>query len=110
MKEEEKKEAKEVNPIDAMFDANNQDNIVLYNENDEPVEFEQIAIIPLENAVYAILKPVKKIEGVADDEAFVFEIVEDEETGDALRLVEDDKIIDAVFADYNKLFDEAQGK
>ena len=110
MKEEEKKEAKEVNPIDAMFDANNQDNIVLYNENDEPVEFEQIAIIPLENAVYAILKPVKKIEGVADDEAFVFEIVEDEEEGDTIHLVEDAKLIDDVFAEYNRLLDEDNTK
>lgn len=108
-----KKEEKELNvenAIDALFDQNNNDNITLYNEKDEPVEFEQIALIPLDDIVYAILRPVKEIEGVAADEAFVFEIVEDEETGDALRLVEDDKIIDAVFADYNKLFDEAQGK
>ena len=102
MKEEEKKE---VNPIDALFDANNQENIVLYNEKDEPIEFEQIAIIPLESAVYAILKPVEKTEGIADDEAFVFEVVEDEEEGDSVKLVEDEKLIDAVFAEYNKLLD-----
>ena len=107
---EEKKVEKEVNPIDALFDVNNSANIVLYNENDEAVEFEQIALIPLDAQVYAILKPTAKVEGVADDEAFVFEIVEDEETGDSLRLVEDDKIIDAVFADYNKLLDEDEGK
>lgn len=108
-----KKEEKELNvenAIDALFDQNNNENITLYNEKDEPVEFEQIALIPLDDIVYAILRPVMEIEGVAEDEAFVFEIVEDEETGDALRLVEDDKIIDAVFADYNKLLDEEEGK
>ena len=108
-----KKEEKELNvenAIDALFDQDNNENITLYNEKDEPVEFEQIALIPLDDIVYAILRPTAKIEGVADDEAFVFEIVEDEETGDSLRLVEDDKIIDAVFADYNKLLDEDEGK
>ena len=103
---EEKKEVEEENAIDALFDQDNNDNITLFNEKDEPVEFEQIALIPLNEVVYAILRPTQKIEGVADDEAFVFEIVEDEEKGDTLRLVEDDGIIEDVFADYNKLLDE----
>lgn len=103
---EKKTEAKEVTAIDALFDPNNEENIVLYNEKDEAVEFEQIAIIPQGDDVFAILRPTAKIDGVADDEAFVFEVVEDEENNDTLRLVEDDKIIDAVFADYNKLLDE----
>ncbi|MBR4124417.1 MAG: DUF1292 domain-containing protein [Clostridia bacterium] len=106
MKEEKKEVVNEANALDALFDANNNANITLYNEKDEPVEFEQIAIIPLNDRVYAILKPTADVEGVADDEAFVFEVVEDEENGDSLRLVEDDKVIDAVFADYNKLLDE----
>ena len=105
-----KEEKKEINPIDALFDANNSDNIVLYNEKDEPIEFEQIALIPQNDLVYAILKPAAKLEDVADDEAFVFEIVEDEENGDIIKLVEDDKIIDAVFEEYNKLFNEKKGQ
>ena len=103
---EEKKEVEVANAIDALFDQDNNDNITLFNEKDEPVEFEQIALIPLNEVVYAILRPTQKIEGVAEDEAFVFEIVEDEENGDTLRLVEDDGIIEDVFADYNKLLDE----
>lgn len=105
-----KNEKKEVNPIDALFDQNNTDNIVLYNEKDEPVEFEQIAIIPQDDKVYAILRPTQKVEGVADDEAFVFEVVEDEENGDTIMLVEDDKVIDEVFASYNKLLNEDDKK
>ena len=107
---EEKKVEKEVNPIDALFDVNNSENIVLYNENDEAVEFEQIALIPFDTQVYAILKPTAKVEGVADDEAFVFEVIEDEEEGDTVHLVEDDKVIDKVFAEYNRLLDEEERK
>ncbi len=103
---EEKELEKEANAVDALFDPNNNDNVVLYNEKDEPIEFEQIAIIPLANSVYVILRPVEKVEGVADDEAFVFEIIEDEEEGDTIHLVEDEKLIDEVFAEYNKLLDE----
>ena len=60
-------EEKKVNGIDALFDENNTDNIVLYNEREEEVEFEQVAIIPIIENLYAILKPVQKIDGVADD-------------------------------------------
>lgn len=98
---------KPVNAIDALFDENNTENIILFNEKEEPVEFEQIAIIPVDENVYAILKPVQQIEGVKDDEAFAFEIVSDEEE-ESLRLVEDDKIIDRVFAEYDKLVDEQE--
>ncbi len=102
----EEKELNMENAIDALFDENNSDNITLYNDKDEAVEFEQIALIPMDEEVYAILRPVEAIEGVADDEAFVFEIYEDEENGEALKLVEDDNIIDKVFEEYNKLLDE----
>lgn len=98
-------EEKEINAIDALFDENNTDNIVLYNEKDEPVEFEQVAIIPMDERIYVILKPAKEVEGVADDEAFAFEIV-GEGDEESLHLVEDDKIIDKVFAQYDKLFEE----
>ena len=106
MKKEEKKEVLEevVNPIDQLFDPDNTDNIVLYNDKDEPVEFEQIAIIPLDDVNYAILQPVEKLENVAEDEAFAFEVVEDEENGDTLQLVEDDALIDRIFEEYKDLY------
>lgn len=100
-------EEKTVNAIDALFDENNSDNIVLYNEKEEPVEFEQVAIIPLDEVVYAILKPTAKIDGVKDDEAFAFEIIASD-NDESLRLVEDEKIIDKVFEEYNKLVDEEE--
>ena len=104
MKKEEKELKEVVNPIDQLFDPENTENIVLYNDKDQPVEFEQIAIIPLEDVNYAILQPVEKLEGIADDEAFAFEVVEDEENGDTLRLVEDDNLIDKIFEAYKDLY------
>lgn len=95
----------DLNPIDMILDENNTDPIVLYNENDDPVQFEQIALIPLEDDTYVILKPVEAIEGIADDEAIVFQITElDGE--DVLVVVEDDAIIDIVFDEYYALLKE----
>ena len=93
-----------VNPIDAIYDENNEDNIVLYNENDEPMEFEQIAVIPIEDNVYVILKPAIPVEGIADDEALVFEIIDDKE----IHIVADEKLATKVFDIYYKMLEEVK--
>ena len=98
-----------VSIFDMIFDEENNDNLVLYDEKNKPEEFEQVAYIPLEEKDYAILKPVKPFKGMADDEALVFEMVETDDE-EQLIPVDDDKVIDAVFAEYDKLFDEANGK
>ena len=102
---EEKKDA-----IEAIFDENNTDNVVLYNADDEAVEFEQIAIIPLDDEDYAILRPVEPLEGMKEDEALVFVLQEDEEGEKELVIVQDEKIIDKVFDIYDDLFEKENKK
>ena len=97
----------DIDAFDALFDESNSDNIVLYNKYDEKIEFVQIATIPFEDSSYAILKPVEDIEGVEDNEAFVFEIISDD-NGSRLELVMDEKIIGGVFEIYNQLFDKSK--
>ena len=98
-----------INPIDALFDENNCDPIVLFSENGEEVSFEQIALIPIEEKMYAILKPVVPIEGLGENEGLVFSIEVNEENGEEfLVLVADEKIIDAVFEIYDELVNEAE--
>lgn len=95
------------NPILKLLDPENSDPIVLFDENEKPVSFEQIALIPYQDKLYAILKPIEKMDGVADDEAIVFSFEEDDTNEDQLLVVEEnDTIIDEVFAIYNKLLDE----
>lgn len=109
---EELKEEEIKNPIDSLFDEDDNDPIVMYNEKGEKVEFEQIALIPIEENIYAILKPTETMEGIGEDEALVFEIVENEEDEeeDYLNLVSDIDVIDKVFDVYNKLIDEEEEK
>ena len=94
-----------LSPIDMLLDENNTDNIKLYNEDNQEVEFEQIALVPIEEKTYAILKPVANMEGIAEDEALVFVIDEIDEE-DCLVIVEDDSIVDKVFEEYYKMLKE----
>lgn len=96
---------KDINVIDRLLDENDEEPVTLYDENDKETEFEQVAIIPLEEKIYVILKPITKIEGVADDEGLVF-VIEEIDDEDMLVLVDDDEIINKVFDVYYQLLKE----
>ena len=93
---------KDISPIDMLFDENNTDNIVLFDEKGKEVEFEQIALIPLEEKTYAILRPLGGDVPLAEDEAVVF-VIDELDDEDVLMLEEDDLVIDQVFEKYYDL-------
>ena len=98
---------KEYSAIDALLDENNAEPIIMYDENNKETEFDQVCVIPLENAngvmtIYAILKPITEIVGVGDDEALVFR-VEEIDDEDCLVIEDDDKTVDRVFDAYYDL-------
>lgn len=94
--------AKKVNPIQMILDENNFENVVLIDDENNPIEFEQIALIPLESTglLYAILVPVTPMENVKEGEGVLFVI--DEEKG-FMEIEHDDAIIDEVMAIYETL-------
>lgn len=92
------------NIIDTLFDEENCDNIVLVDDENNEIEFEQIALIPLDEAVYAILKPVDCTD-IGEDEAWAFFI--DEENG-LLSLVEDEDLVNRIFEGYYALLDDEE--
>jgi len=94
------------NPIDALYDENNNDAIILFNERGEEIAFEQIALIPLNENTYAILKPIKPMEGLGEDEGLVFSIETSEDGQEFLMLTTDEEIIDKVFDVYDQLVAE----
>lgn len=94
-----------LSPIDMLLDENNTENIKLYNEENQEIEFEQIALVPIENKTYAILRPVLEMEGIAEDEALVF-VIDEIDDEDCLVIVEDDAIVDKVFEEYYKMLKE----
>ena len=105
---EEKKE--NVSILDILLDEDNEEPITLYDESDKPVKFDQVAIIPLDEKLYAILKPIDEMDGVADDEAIVFAVTEDSEGETVLEIETDEPIAIRVFDEYYKLLDNAEAK
>ena len=90
--------------IDKIYDEDNSENIFLYGEDGEKHEFEQIAVLPMKEKVYVILKPVG-MDILADDEALVF-YIDDFDGEESLVLVDDDEVIDSVFDGYYDLLRE----
>lgn len=84
---------------------NDDDIITLLSATGEEIDFVEIAGIVHKGNFYAILQPVELLEGMADDEALVFNVSKNEAGEDKFDIVLDDEIIDAVFAEYNRLFD-----
>ena len=82
------------------------DIITLLSAGGEEIDFVEIAGIAHKGNFYAILQPVELIEGMADDEALVFKVSRGENGEDKFEIELDDEIIDAVFAEYNKLLDK----
>lgn len=82
--------------------------ITLSTPDGEEVDFTQIAGVDFEGKFYAILQPVELFEGMDDDEALVFSVEENEDGDAKLDVVTDDRIIDGVFAEYNKMYEEKE--
>ena len=97
------------NPIEQILDENNLENIILYDAENKPIEFEQVALIPLERTglLYAILIPITPMQGVEEGEGVLFAL--DEEKGD-LDIVRDEETIDEVLSIYQKLIEEGNGE
>ena len=85
-----------------------EDIITLTTADGEEVDFVEIAGIAHKGKFYAILQPVELLEGMDEDEALVFEVVRNADGSDGFNVVLDDEIIDAVFAEYNRLLDESE--
>lgn len=105
VKEEESKQT----ILDVLLDEDNKDPIILLDANGRRLTFEQIAVIPYNDKLYCVLKPVDKLENIADDEAIVFYV---DETGkEPVLMVEtDEKVAIEVFDEYYNLLDEENEK
>lgn len=88
----------------------NDDVVTLMSSTGEEIDFVEIAGIAYRGNFYAILQPVELLDGMEDDEALVFKVTRGKDGEDKFEVELDDTIIDAVFAEYNRLLDEAEGE
>ena len=100
----------ELPPFDEVEEAGDDDIVTLLSADGEEIDFVEIAGIAHKGNFYAILQPVELIEGMDDDEALVFKVSRGKDGEDKFEIELDDSIIEAVFAEYNKLLDEANAE
>lgn len=94
--------------LDILLDENNTDPITMFNDKNEPIDFEQVAVIPYgDGDLYCILRPITKLNGVADNEAIVFKVHVDEGGLSYLLVETDESIAIAIFDKYYELLEEA---
>lgn len=82
--------------------------VTLVTDQGEEVDFDVIASISLNEKLYFIMQPVELFEDMTEDDALVFEVNPVNEEEDKFDIVTDDAIIDAVFAEYEKLLKEEE--
>lgn len=109
--ENQEEEIVKVDLIDVLLDEKNTAPIYMVDENGRQLKFDQVAVIPYgEDELYCILKPITKIEGVADDEAIVFRVEEDKNGNAILRVEENEEIAISIFDQYYNLVEEAEAE
>ena len=88
------------NIIEQILDENNHDYINTYDDFGNPIQFEQIAVVPIEEELFVILR--ENSEHVPYDEVLVFRIVMNE-TNHELLLEENEEVVEEVFNKYYQL-------
>lgn len=95
--------------LQTLDDPDNDDNIDLVTENGQTIKFEQEYVYYQDGNLYCILKPLDKVDNIADDEAIVFVLVEDETTKQhTLKMVDNDELANKVFDNYYKDLDNQE--
>lgn len=79
--------------------------VTLLDENGKEVQFDLVMTFDYEGKRYAALLPMDDVDGVADDEVVLLEIVK--EGGDeTYQEIENPVLLDEVFNEFIELFDE----
>ena len=82
--------------------------IELFDENEQAVQFREIASIELDGKFYELLQPVEPLDGIGEDEAVIFEYTEGD-TPDERNFTPlcDEKLLERVFNEYLKAVSDA---
>ncbi len=83
------------------------DIIVLHNEaTDKDEEFYHLATLDVDKRWFIVMKPVEKLEDIADDEVLIYEIVDAENGESEFAPIEDEALLEKVFDEFMKELEE----
>ena len=85
------------------------DNIIeLYDENDNPVQFEHIMTVQYQGEDYVLLAPVEPTDDMDEDEVLVLRIDNDENGEEIYVSVDDDDLVQKVFEKYLEIVENEE--
>ena len=85
-----------------------EDIVQLINEDGETVDFYHVATIEYEGGWYVFFEPAEEMADIDEGEVAVFKLETDENGEDLFVPIEDDELMDKVFAEYNRLVEEEE--
>ena len=88
------------NIIEQILDENNHDYINTFDDFGNPIQFEQVAVVSLEEELFVILRENR--DDIPVEEVLVFRIVINE-TNQELLLEENEEVVEEVFEEYYRL-------
>lgn len=91
--------------VKTLLDENNHEPIIIYDEDNREIRFEQVAALPMFGTLYAILKPIDNLDGIDEDQALVFLVDYDEDGNSFLMIEHSEEIAMKVFEEYQRLLD-----
>lgn len=96
-----------VDLLDVLLDENNTAPIYVYDEDGVGHKYEQVAIIPNGEDLYAVLSPYG-VSTEGEEVVEIFHIVCDEETDEAMLVLEtDEEMVDYIFNKFKELVEES---
>jgi len=76
--------------------------ITLYDEDDNPVDFAEVACVEYEGKFYAILQPIDEVEGMEEDEVIICLLEEQDDETELITPVTDEELGEKIFGEYLK--------
>ena len=88
---------------------NNNDLLTLISNTGEETRFLEIAGVVYNDGYYSLLMPVLELEGIDDDQVFIYKVEVNPMTKETIyNIVLDDELINEVFNEYQKLLQESE--
>lgn len=92
--------------LDLLLDDTYEDPIFLFDEQNNKVAFEKVAIINLDGNLFFLLSPLDLVDGIGSDEAVCFKAIEDFEGNNYIVVEDDEETVVKVFDEYYRLLGE----
>ncbi len=85
------------------------DIITLHNEaTDKDEDFYHLATLDVDKRWFIVMQPVEHLDDIADDEVLIYEIIENENGEDSFAPIEDEKLLDKVFKEFEKELEKCE--